>query len=160
MTSHSYFHIKSSDSVYLTIYCPLCFHFYLQSKYKACKKATVATAKGLKFYVLKFFFSLNDSASCKYALIIFPWLRVSRLTNPFSFKCTLTANSLFRILTCLTKINLDTKIAIRKRIVNPKIREKKIDVAATDRTGAEGRGYSLRKISVVMAILIQIKLHS
>ena len=160
MTSHSYFHIKSSDSVYLTIYCPLCFYFYLQSKYKACKKATVATAKGLKFYVLNFFFPLNDSASCKYALIIFPWLRVSWLTNPFSFKCTLTANSLFRILTCLTKINLDTKIAIRKRIVNPKIREKKIDVAATDRTGAKGGGYSLRKISVVMAILIQIKLHS
>ena len=160
MTSHSYFHIKSSDSVYLTIYCPLYFHFYLQSKYKACKKATVATAKGLKFYVLNFFFPLNDSASCKYALIIFPWLRVSRLTNPFSFKCTLTVNSLFRILTCLTKINLDTKIAIRTRIVNPKIREKKIGVAATDRTGAKGRGYSLRKISVVMAILIQIKLHS
>ena len=160
MTSHSYFHIKSSDSVYLTIYCPLCFHFYLQCKYKECKKATVATAKGLKFYVLNIFFPLNDSASCKYALIIFPWLRVSRLTNPFSFKCTLTVNSLFRILTCLTKINLDTKIAIRKRIVNPKIRKKKIGVAATDRTGAEGRGYSLRKISVVMAILIQIKLHS
>ena len=126
MTSHSYFHIKSSDSVYLTIYCPLCFHFYLQSKYKECKKATVATAKGLKFYVLNFFFALNDSASCKYALIIFPRLRVSRLTNPFSFKCTLTVNSLFRILTCLTKINLDTKIAIRKRIVNLKIREKKL----------------------------------
>lgn len=108
----------------------------------------------------KLFFPLNDSASCKYALIIFPGLRVSRLTNPSSFKCTLTVNSLFRILTYLTKINLDTKIAIRKRIVNPKIRGKKIDVAATDRTGAKGGGYSLRKISVVMAILIQIKLHS
>ena len=160
MTLHFYFHIKSSDSSSVwqsTV--PFAFIFTSSLSTKRTRRLPWRQRKASNF-MFKLFFPLNDSASCKYALIIFPWLRVSRLTNPFSFKCTLTVNSLFRILTCLTKINLDTKIAIRKRIVNPKIREKKIGVAATDRTGAEGRGYSLRKISVVMAILIQIKLHS